>query len=409
MASYLDKTQVNTAITDNTKLDLGHQHITTADFMQLNVATIMEMVPGSNIDVNMESFARLNPLVVPTFGRASLRNRAFFVPFRTIFRGWNDFITDSVHVASDGYTGGNYTGSLIDRVPYVSMSDLCGAFLNYVATDVNDGSGFIYQVTPTPTNDNWDIVYGTNPTVYYAYTVKGRQAVKILESLGYKLDFSGSKEVYLSAMPLLALAKVFCDWYYPQQYSNRVEYDILLALCNLDVNAGPLTLTAAQVNTILSLCMYVQYDSDLFVSAWDQPNSPNAGNYSTNYKLVNIDTVGRVFGMTTNNNQTTLVDVNSGYVSNNDGGVSSSNRIGGANAPFITPYVNAAATTGGSASYTVATPISQYLLHSLHALTDYMKRHQLAGSRAFDRYLARFGKALPAEKMDRSLYLGANM
>lgn len=33
MASYLDKTQINTAITDNTKLDLGHQHITTADFM----------------------------------------------------------------------------------------------------------------------------------------------------------------------------------------------------------------------------------------------------------------------------------------------------------------------------------------------------------------------------------------
>lgn len=37
-----------------------------------------------------------------------------------------------------------------------------------------------------------------------------------------------------------------------------------------------------------------------------------------------------------------------------------------------------------------------------------MKRHQLAGSRAFDRYLARFGKALSAEKMDRCLYLGAN-
>lgn len=295
MASYLDKVQVNTAITDNTKLDLGHQHITTADFMQLNVATIMEMVPGSKIDVNMESFARLNPLVVPTFGRASLRNRAFFVPFRTIFRGWNDFITDSVHVASGGYTGGNYTGSLIGRVPNVSQGELCGAFLNYVGSDVNDGSGFIYQVTPNAANDNWDIVSGTTPTVYYAYTVKGRQALKVLESLGYKLDFSSTKDVYLSAMPLLALAKVFCDWYYPQQYSNRVEYDLLLGLCNYDMNSGPLTLTAAQVNTILSLCMYVQYDSDLFVSAWDQPNQPNAGNYS-DFKLVNIDSIGNIYG-----------------------------------------------------------------------------------------------------------------
>ncbi len=87
MASYLDKAQVNTAITDNTKLDLGHQSITTSDFYQMSVATIHELVPGSKIDVNMESFARLNPLPVPTFGRAAMRNRAFFVPFRTLFRG----------------------------------------------------------------------------------------------------------------------------------------------------------------------------------------------------------------------------------------------------------------------------------------------------------------------------------
>lgn len=35
MANFMDKMQLNTAITDNTKLDLGHQMITTADFMQL--------------------------------------------------------------------------------------------------------------------------------------------------------------------------------------------------------------------------------------------------------------------------------------------------------------------------------------------------------------------------------------
>lgn len=390
MASYLDKTQVNTALTDNTKLDLGHQHITTADFMQLNVATLMELVPGSKIDVKMESFARLNPLPVPTFGRASLRNRAFFVPFRTIFRGWNDFITDSVHVASNGYSAGQ-TGALLSRVPDVTMEDLCNAFVTYTGSGATDGSAMVYQVSGSSYDLAW--TSGGN-TVYYNYTVKGRQALKVLESLGYKLDWQHpTKDVKLSAMPLLALAKVFVDWYYPQQYSNRVEYDILLALCNMDVNAGPLSLTAAQVNTILSLCAYVQYDSDLFVSAWDTPNQPNAGNYS-DFKLVNIDTAKTY----TNTISSALI----GYVSNNSGTASASDRIGDADAPFITPYVP-------SGSTYAATPISEYLLHSLHALTDYMKRHQLAGSRAFDRYLARFGKALPAEKMNRSVYLGAAM
>ena len=397
MASYLDKTQVNTAITENTKLDLGHIHVSTMDMMQMNVATLMELVPGSKIDVKMESFARLNPLPVPTFGRASLRNRAFFVPFRTIFRGWNDFITDSVHVASNGYTASN-AGSILSSVPTVAMEELCQAFLGYIGQDVNDGAGMIYQVPNTITNwDVFNVIGGT--TYYYCYTVKGRQCLKLLESLGYKLDWNAGKNVVLSAMPLLALAKVFVDWYYPQQYSNRLEYDILQALCNYDVYAGPLQLNASQVNTILSLCAYVQYDSDLFVSAWDQPNQPNAGNYS-DFKLVNIDTIGQIYGSSNYS-----INTQNG-VSNNSGNASGSGdaigRYGQMDAPFITMYVN-----GGSNNTAVTGGISEYLLHSLHALTDYMKRHQLAGSRAFDRYLARFGKALPAEKMNRSVYLGA--
>ena len=80
---------------------------------------------------------------------------------------------------------------------------------------------------------------------------------------------------------------------------------------------------------------------------------------------------------------------------------------GNADAQFIVPAVGSF-TSNGSRSFSVS-PISEYLLSALRSLTDYMKRHQLAGSRAFDRYLARFGKALPAEKMNRCLYLGAAM
>lgn len=217
MASYLDKAQINTAITDNTKLDLGHQHITTADFMQLNVSMIQELVPGSKLDVNMESFARLNPLVVPTFGRAGMRHRAFWVPFRTLFRGFTDMIVDAPHVGSAGYSAGA-TGALIGSVPRVSAGDLCDAFLNYVGTSSTDSAGMIYQVTPNAQNSNWDFQYTTGGVTYsYCYSVKGRQCLKLLESLGYKLDWTQhNKSEYFSALPLLALAKIYTDWYYPQ-------------------------------------------------------------------------------------------------------------------------------------------------------------------------------------------------
>lgn len=402
-ASYLDKAQVNTAITDNTKLDLGHQHVTTADFMQLNVAMCTELVPGSKIDVNMESFARLNPLPVPTFGRASIRNRAFFVPFRTIYRGWNDFITDSVHIASDGYTGSG-SANLLSSVPTVTSAALLSAFTNSVGSAVTDAA-LLYNDPNWPATEIADIIVGIGTPVKYKFTVLGRQAIKMLESLGYKLDVTGSKGTTFSAMPLLALAKIYCDWYWPQQYTNISSYDNLLAMCNLDVAAGPQQLTSTQVATILAVCAYVQYDSDYFVSAWDQPNQPNSGNYS-DFKLVNIDTASEVIGIY-NSSTAGLTYTENGYVTNNSGAGSSAagaSRLGGANAPFITPMV---AADRSGATYAVNPPISEYLLHSLHALTDYMKRHQLAGSKAAERYLARFGKALPAEKLNRSLYLGS--
>lgn len=51
---------------------------------------------------------------------------------------------------------------------------------------------------------------------------------------------------------------------------------------------------------------------------------------------------------------------------------------------------------------------TQYALDALKSLTDFVKRHQLVGSRALDRFYARFGKSLSAEKLNRSVYIGAD-
>lgn len=404
MASYLDKAQVNTAITDNTKLDLGHQHITTANFMQLNVDYIREMVPGEKIDCKMETFARMNPLTVPTFGRASIRNRAFFVPFSSIFRGWNDFLTDNVHYASDGFQG---SASTLTWVPRVTNSTLAACFTGSITSSVT-GAGMLYGTT----DPNYDVTW-TSAGANYNYTVKGRQAIKMLEALGYKIDWTkvnviGANDPQFSAMPLIAMAKIFTDWYFPQQYMNLTAFERLKFLTTYDVAAGPIVLSALDVREILLLCAYVCYDSDYFVSAWDTPNQPNAGNYSSDFKLVNLDSVNDTLGYT-GSVVASRYYTEKGYVTNNSGSATADNRLGGADAPYIVPMIAVTDSVGGSNKALQPTPISEYLLHGLHALTDFMKRNQLAGSRVFDRYLARFGKALPAEKLNRSRYLGAAM
>lgn len=398
MASYLDKAQINTAITENTKLDLGHQHITTADFMQNNVAYIHEMVPGEKIDVNMESFARLNPLPVPTFGRASMRNRAYFVPFRTIFRGWNDFITDAPHIWSDS----KMNSALLTSVPTVTNAVLASMFLQAYAQDIqsiSDGDLMYDANVVNPLTDAFDIYDGQR---YLSFTQEGRQYFKVIESLGYKINWDTSDNKVYSALPLLAIGKLACDWYYPQPYTGTAEYNNVLRLCNMDT--GVPSLTGTDVYNILKLAAYVQYDSDYFVSAFDLPNQPVADAHS-DFKLVNLDS-GE--WSTINGAGATA----RGMVSNNSAawtaaGYNAGEGVFSADAPFISPTIRGTLQNGNA--YVTSPGISEYLLHALHAMTDYMKRHQLAGSRAFDRYLARFGKALPAEKMNRSNYLGAAM
>lgn len=399
MASYLDKERINTAITDSTKFDLSHVHITTSNFMQLQPIYNKEMVPGEKIDVNIETLSRMNPLAVPTFGRANIKNRAYFVPFRTIFRGWNDFITDAPHVNSANDT--ELSNILIDSVPTVANNVLVQAFLNYSFNAYGDASTGIADATQA----KHDIVFKGASTTYKRFTPAGRIGIKILESLGYKVNWNSSDTTKFSALPLLALAKVYTDWYFPSAYTNNTDYSRLLLLCNYD-NTTSLELTWQDVSRILQQCLFVCYDSDYFTSAWDNPTQPGAGKVS-NYKIPNLD-YASVYGWAGTNGNFAYATGNivntAGVVTNNQSNTDAmpNGSLYQASAPFIGPFIP----RSGATAKTTITPVSQYLLHGLHALTDFLKRNQLAGSRAMDRYLARYGKALNAEKLNRSVYLG---
>ena len=359
MASFLDKFKLNTAVDSRTKLDLSSQHITTGNFMQFNIAWSKELVPKEKITINMETFARLEPLPVPTFGRANIHNRAFFVPFRTIFPAWNDFITDTRHQFQ--ITGSTVGASkLVNTTPIIANDVLCSFFAA--------SSNGLTRESSTPIDD---VVYqrGASDNVGLEFTPKGRQVLKVLQSLGYNLNWTYADKTKFSALPLLAVAKVYCDWYWPSNYTADQQYANLDGLFRYD-SVGSLNseykleLGVFDLKNIFDVIgRGVNYDSDYFVSAWDNPTTPSDGSYSEMIVNGNVDSHSYELDVT----------------SASDGEV----------------YLGAADNM-----------ISQYSLKMLRALTDYMKRHQLVGARALDRYLARFGINLPAEKLNRSLYLG---
>lgn len=358
--SQFDKQKVDIAVGNHSKLDVSSTHITTGSFLTMQPVYYRHMLPNETIKGQGTVLSRLAPVAVPTYGRCRINMRAFFVPFRTIFPNFNEFITDTI--------GSNVSASsLVGGSPIVTNQALRGLFINsYSMFGVSLASVY------TGTGD-YDFTYnGSN----YRLSFFGRHFMKVLQSLGYRIVWSGkvgstSEDFNYSALPLLAYAKVYLDWYFNQAYVDAVYFLSLQQLLKFNDPTAALSLSTADVFNILSVCYAVFYDNgnDVFVNAWDNPVAPNNGNYSG---IVASDV--------------TAGNVNAGFqVRMDDNGT-----------PYMMQSANNVLSVG-----------TQYLHDFLKSATDYVKRNQLAGALQIDRFLARFGINLDAAKANRSIYVGS--
>lgn len=392
MASFLDKIKIKSAVGRSNKFDLSCDHVTTQEFYNLRPVYHRELMPQQSVRVAQSSFLRCAPLFKPFFGNVKLVNRAFFVPYRTVFEGWNAFITDT-ELQHDG------SSFKITQVPTINTTNIVRAF-----TDSSNGLAVVNSSTTTP-----DFVLHTNSTdTKFRFTRKGRIANTILKALGYNWSWSDQVvnvdyNMLCSALPILCFAKVIADWYCNPQYNTR--RNAINGIISACWNGGQHQEVDDNIGYLLSLIAYSLYDNDYFTSAFDNPQVPNDGTYST----VNIPdyplTKTTISGATNNHlnrftsvgdESVTLDSVASerpapyvgGKFISDDGGSTSSQQSAG--------FVNRGVTG----------LLTQYMLDSLKALTDYIKRYQLVGSQALDRYMAQFGVQLSSEKLNRSVYIG---
>lgn len=73
--------------------DLSHEVKLTCDMGQLIPILAEEMVPGDTFKVGNQIVARLQPLIAPIMHEINVYVHYFFVPFRILWTGWEDFIT----------------------------------------------------------------------------------------------------------------------------------------------------------------------------------------------------------------------------------------------------------------------------------------------------------------------------
>ena len=214
--AFPSKIKLPTAVTSRSTLKYDCQHITTSDFMEFQCAYAKELVPDQKYKVKHESFSRLEPLVKPTFGRAEFQHRVFWVPFRTVFPGWNDFITDTPHVYN------NSLSSIIPNVPIITNATFCEFLMLSPLSEITPGANASYDF----------VIYngGTSAYEYRKLTSLGRFAYKNLRALGYAPYLDTRINYTWSSLPLLCLMRVFSDWYYPAQYANTEMMNIFTTL-----------------------------------------------------------------------------------------------------------------------------------------------------------------------------------
>lgn len=354
MASFPKSTKQPIAVTHWSNIDLSCQHVTTGNFMEFNVAKAMELCPRQTIDIDMRTFARLAPMPLPTYGNADIKNRAYFVPFRTVMKGWNEFIDDTTVVDALGE-------AIIPLVLQIPANELIKMFLFSSMSTVTTGTGDFVHISSN----------GTKAT--RIFTPRGKHAYKLLCSLGYRIPFDerSSNTFTLSALPLLCLVKLYFDWYFPSAYVDDDVANSVRRILNLSPTADEGDFAsyfdARTLEEIFGVLYRVSYDSDYFVSAWDNPVAPNSSAFSS--VVVDDATIPEGANITTLSNGTPVVDLDS------------------------------------SDSYR----FSQFAIDALKSVSDYMRRHQIAGARVLDRYLSRWGVRLPDAALDRSVFIGESI
>lgn len=357
MANPFNKLRLKSAAPDSTYFNLSQNHLTTCNFSQLRPSYYREMYIGDKFKIKMDLTAFTAPLVVPPMGIAHLKSRALFVPYRQVWKYFNDFY-DRKKVNK-----GNTLYSPL--LPIFTNDTFVNDFINFRSS--SHGRDLVILVDEVMEEDAYaDIYYQNGPILHkYNFTPFGRQIYAFLRSLGYSFTWTPEVVTEFSALPILCVMKAYLDYYVPASFIQTHPINGFLNEIFDSVGDGISNLV--DVTTMLDCItrMYISYPDNYFTSAWQSPTAPYGG--------MSLD------GNTSNMTGPFAFNVDGQTISNDGDKV-------------------ALATNGVT---------SQYALNVLRAFDSWFKRNNFAGAaRVSDALLAKFGISPSDEALQRAIFVG---
>lgn len=341
-------------IKNKSGFDLAHSNFLTQTCGTLTPVCTVPMLPGDSISLGFMSQIKLPPMATSFYGRVDYRLEAFFVPYRILWGGWENFYTQPV---ADPY------GTTVDRPHFLPniMDNVTGSILSgrFGRGSLADYLG-LKGIKPNSGSINATTVYDV--------------AVK-------------------NALPFLAYHKIYDDWYRNANIQKPVfvrhnSYDKTTALSGLPYIATTVTI---------------------------DDYSSTAGTNGANLSIdVDVDSLGPLKSIGFLGTSRGRVIASSTFA---DGVSLYSLRQRNWSKDYFTTatlYPQQSGTTAG-ASISATTPsegdstqftISQ--IRQANILQKWLERNNIAGSRYADQIRATFG-VLPSDAMlDRAIFLGGS-
>lgn len=439
MSIFTEPTYVR--VPDSSTFDLSRENKTTLPMGKLVPVFVQECVPKDRFSVNANVFVRTLAMIAPAYQRYDLSLHFFFVPYRLLWKNWEDFITGGkdgtfdAEVPSLAYTTRAFDllGSFGPRpqsvynLPPLSSADYT---IDQLEALWNSNSSSLAQFSALACGSIYDYLGYPMPH-YHVQNIKitstngGSTATRDISVLmpdnvpmAYSEDFAEEKNL-LSSFRLSAYCLIFKEWYKDENYdftlSDLQRYNI--AKYYNGYIPFQSQHDAAQRRFIAWLNDVNQpfgygYDDDgfnadwldcasLFPRSWRKDYFTSALPWAQRGDVASVVTTGRFIAPVTVNDFTPdlrLVDRNGltpadGSLNLNSGHVESSDGDG------LHP-ANLAVNQLLSSVFNVND------VRRMFAVQSWLERNARGGSRYVEQIMAHFGVRVPDARLMRSEYLG---
>lgn len=348
--SHTSKLFENRKVKINNKsgFDLAHSNFLTQTVGTLTPICTIPMIPNDSISLGFMGQIKMPPMATSFYGRIDYRLEAFFVPYRILWGGWENFLTMPIN---DPY------GTVIQRPK----------FLPNMSYSVSGGD-----------------------TIFSGAIARG----SLLDYLGMKnVSWGGSASTFYlnNILPLLAYHKIYDDWY----RNANIQKPVFVRGSSTSVLANaPWTNVSFTVsNSSSSSGSDSTVDTDLNIG----PNGGYLGSYGFSNKYV----AQLKYGFNTFADSSSIFQLRQrnwakDYFTTATLYPQQSGTSAGAGVSMTT------ASEGDETTFT----ISQ--LRQANILQKWLERNNIAGARYSDQIRATYG-VLPSDALlDRPIFLGGS-